>query len=122
MRKFAGIISFAILFIACSSSPVPKGILPPERMQKVVYDLIRVDEFVNSFVVKDSTVDIKKKRSSLYEQVFKVNNTNRKEFYSSYRYYQQHPSIQKALFDSLHESLSRKKAELEKTKAVKAVQ
>ena len=120
MRKFA-IISIFILFNACSSSPVPRGVLPPETMQKVVYDLIRIDEFVNNYVIKDSAVDIKKKRSSLYEQVFKVNNTNRKEFYSSYKYYQQHPVIQKALFDSLHESLSRKKVEVEKAKPVNAV-
>ncbi|MDQ6814994.1 MAG: DUF4296 domain-containing protein [Bacteroidota bacterium] len=78
-------------------------------MQKVVYDLIRVDEFINNFVLKDSTVNIKNKRSILYEQVFKVNNTTRKEFYTSYKYYQQHPDIQKGLFDSLYESLNRKK-------------
>jgi hypothetical protein len=105
------IFSVLFLFYACSSSPVPRGILPPERMQKVVYDLIRVDEFINNFVVKDSTVDVKKKRSSLYEQAFKVNNTNKKEFYSSYKYYQQHPDIQRGLFDSLYESLNRKKGD-----------
>ena len=114
------IISFAILFNACSSDGVPKGVLQRERMQKVVYDLIRVDEFINNFVSRDSSVDIKKKRSSLYEQVFKVNNTSRKEFYSSYQYYQQHPDIQKGLFDSLYESLNRKKVERDSAKSVKA--
>lgn len=114
-------IFFLIFFTACSSSPVPKGILPPKRMQKVVYDLIRIDEFINNFVVKDSTIDIKKKRSTLYEQVFKVNNTSRKQFYSSYTYYQQHPDIQKGLFDSLYESLNRKKVQVDTTKPVKAV-
>lgn len=106
------IIPVLIILNACSSSPVPKGILPPQRMQKIVYDLIRIDEFINNFVVKDSTVDMKKKRSILYEQAFRVNNTTRKEFYSSYKYYQQHPSIQKALFDSLYEDLNRKKADV----------
>lgn len=112
MRGFL-IISVLVLFYACSSSPVPGGILPPKRMQLVVYDLIRVDEFINNFVAKDSAADIKKKRSSLYEQVFRVHNTNRKEFYSSYKYYQQHPDIQKGLFDSLFESLNRKKADVD---------
>jgi hypothetical protein len=108
MRRPA-IILLLIFFSACSSSPVPHEILQPERMQKVVYDLIRIDEFINNFVLKDSTVDIKKKRSTLYEQVFKVNHTTRKEFYTSYKYYQQHPDIQKGLFDSLYENLNRKK-------------
>ncbi|MCW3106095.1 MAG: hypothetical protein JWQ09_601 [Segetibacter sp.] len=115
MRRLA-IISLLIIFNACSLSPVPKGILEPEKMQKVVYDLIRIDEFINNFVIKDSTIDIKKKRSTLYEQVFKVNNTTRKEFYASYKYYQRHPDVQKGLFDSLYENLNRKKVEVGKDK------
>ncbi|MCW3079406.1 DUF4296 domain-containing protein [Segetibacter sp.] len=119
MRKIT-IISFLIIFFGCTSSPVPKEILRPEKMQKIVYDLIRIDEFVNSFVVKDSTVDVKKKRSTLYEQVFKVNKTSRKEFYSSYKYYQQHPDLQKGLFDSLYAEVDRKKIE-ERVKPEKAI-
>ncbi len=106
-----------MILASCSSSPVPKGILSPEKMQHVTYDLIRIDEFVNSFVIKDTLVNIKKKRSELYEEVFKVNKTTRKEFYLSYKYYQQHPDIQKGLFDSLYENISRKKVALEKSKA-----
>ncbi|MDB5247930.1 MAG: hypothetical protein JWQ40_2324 [Segetibacter sp.] len=97
------------VFIACSSSPVPKGILPPERMQKVVYDIMQVDEFMNNYVYKDTSIDLTKKRSILYKQVFKVHNTSRKEFYTSYKYYQQRPDIQKALFDSLYQWANRKK-------------
>lgn len=106
--KLCLIISLLLVLNGCSSSPVPKGVLPPVRMQKIMYDLMRIDELINNFVVKDSGIDIKKKRSTLYEQVFKVNNTNRKDFYSSYKYYQQHPDLQKEVFDSLHESLNRK--------------
>ena len=94
--KIASIFFLLMIFIACSSSPVPKGIL---------------DEFINNFASKDSSTDIKKKRSTLYEQVFKVNNTSRKEFYSSYKYYQQHPDIQKQLYDSLYEFMNRNKTE-----------
>lgn len=109
------IIFLVIIFVACSG-PVPRGILPPEKMQQVVYDLIRIDEFVNNFVSKDSTVDLKKKRSVLYEQIFKIYDTNRKQFFSSYRYYQQHPDIQKALYDSLLENLNRTQIEMDSAK------
>lgn len=115
MRRLL-IIFLLILLYACSSSPVPNSILQPEKMQKVVYDLIRIDEFLNNFASKDSTTNIKTKRSTLYEQVFKVNNTTRKEFYLSYKYYQQHPDIQKGLYDSLVVRLNRKKEEVGKIK------
>jgi len=120
MRKAVNLF-LTLVFVACASSPVPKGVLPPDQMQKIVYDLIRTDEFINNFVIKDTAVDIKKKRSTLYAQVFKVNNTNRKEFYSSYKYYQQHPDIQKGLFDSLYNRLSRQKDEPDTTKTVRPV-
>lgn len=116
MRK-PFLFSLLLLLIACSSGPVPKEVLQPQKLQKVVNDLIKVDEFLNSFVYKDSTINIKNKRSSLYEQVFKVNNTTRREFYSSYKYYQQHPDLQKKIFDSLYETLNRKKMEVIKVKS-----
>jgi hypothetical protein len=107
MRIFS-ISVFLIIFIGCSSNGIHKGILPPERMQLVVYDLIRVDEFINNYVIKDSTIDIKKKRTILYQQVFKVHKTSREQFFSSYKYYQQNPKLQKQLFDSLQQFINRK--------------
>jgi hypothetical protein len=50
-----------------------------------------------------------------------MNNTNRKVFYASYKYYQQHPDIQKLLFDSLYENLNRKKPDTSRPKPVPAV-
>lgn len=107
--KIAVYICLVFIFICCSKSPVPKDILGLNKMQKVVYELMQVDEYLNNFVVKDSSTDIKKKRSIYYEQVFKLNNTNRKEFYTSYKYYQQHPDMQKVLFDSLSAKADRRK-------------
>ena len=105
------ILFIGLIFNSCSSGSLPSGILPNEKLQKVVYDLIRVDEFINNYVIKDSTINVKEKRSILYEQVFKVNNTNRKEFYSSYQYYQKHPDVQKRLFDSLQQHLITRKVD-----------
>jgi hypothetical protein len=107
MRIFS-ITVFLIIFIGCSSNGIRNGILPHERMQPVVYDLIRVDEFINNYVIKDSTIDIKKKRSILYEQVFKIHKTSREQFFASYKYYQQHPKLQKELFDSLQQAINRR--------------
>ena len=94
-------IGLILIFIACSGHQVPKGVLEPGKMEKVVYDILKVEEYVNTFVAKDTTLNVKKQRSTFYAEVFKLHNTNRKEFYSSYKYYQQHPDMQKALFDSI---------------------
>ncbi len=100
MRK-AVVIYLLFAFASCSQRPVPAGIIAPDQMKKVVYDILKADEYVNNFVSKDTAVNVKMKRSIVYEQVFTLHNTNRKEFYTSYKYYQEHPDIQKTLFDSL---------------------
>ena len=88
-------------------------------MEKVVYDLMQTDEFINSFLYKDTSLNIKKERSIFYEKIFKIHNTNRKEFYSSFRYYQQHPDLQKVLFDSLYENVKKKNPERAKPKPIR---
>ena len=118
MRKIV-FIGLLFVFIACSSSPVPRGILAPEEMQKVVYDIMQIDEFINSFLYKDSSIDIKKERSIYYEKVFKIHHTNRRDFYASFKYYQQHPDLQKLLLDSLTARVKRKNPEPNKRGAIK---
>ncbi len=119
MRK-AIYICLTVIFIGCSHSPVPGGILSPDKMEKVVYDLLKVDEYLNNFVAKDTTENIKMKRSILYEQVFKLHDTERKQFYTSYKYYQQHPDIQKTLFDSVSAKAGRGNAVLPHIVPIKA--
>ncbi len=111
MRQVICIVLFSI-FSACSNDAVPEGILEPNQMEMVVYDLLKVDDYINNFAVKDTSINKKMKRSILYEQVFKLHDTNRKIFYTSYQYYQQHPDIQKTLFDSLFARSGKVKAEM----------
>lgn len=105
------VIFICVLFIfaRCSENPIPKGILAPYEMKKIVYDILKADEYINNFISKDTVVNVKMKRSIIYAQVFTLHNTNRKEFYTSYKYYQEHPDIQKALFDSLLATATREK-------------
>lgn len=120
MRKVLCIILIFTL-LACSNSPVPKGIMKPDKMESIVYDLLKVDEYLNNYAYKDTTTSIKLKRSIFYAQVFKLHNTNRKAFYTSYRYYQQHPDIQKTLFDSLYARSGRVKPEIPKISPIKPI-
>ena len=110
-----------LLMIGCSKSPVPKGILPPDKMEAVVGDVIKVDEFINNFILKDTLVDVKKKRTELYEKVFLLHKTTRKDFYNSFKYYQAHPDIQKALFDSLSNHLNNIKTDTAKREIPKTI-
>ncbi len=115
MRLFVGFVLLMWL-VACSSSPVPKGLLQPDKMYPVVKDMIQADEYINNYVMSDSTINIKERRSLLYAKVFKLHNTTREQYYNSYDFYRQHPDLLKTLFDSL--ALGLKKPEYKKAVAI----
>ncbi len=99
MRLTVALIT--VLCLACSKGSVPRDIIPPNKMTPLVFDIIRADEFVTDFVLRDTSLKEKEQRIKMYEQVFLVHHTTHDAFYKSFRYYQQHPDINKVLFDSL---------------------
>ena len=97
------VLFLVTLLCACSSSTsVPENILPPNRMKELVFDMARADEFVNSYVMRDTSLKPKEQHIKMYEQVFLIHKTNHDEFYRSFKYYQEHPDLNKALFDSIN--------------------
>ncbi len=104
------------LLVACSSNNgLPSYAIAPKQMKLIVWDLMRADEIIANYYSKD-TVAAKQKRIELYNQAFLLNNTTKEAFYKSYAAYQQHPDLQKDLFDSVFVQ-SQKRDEI-KTKIV----
>jgi hypothetical protein len=89
-----------LLFFSCAENK-QKQLIGQDEMKNILYDLMQVDAYIENVVSKDTAINIKQKRSLFYEEVFKLHNTTHKDFYSSYKYYQQHPDIHKVLFDSV---------------------
>jgi hypothetical protein len=114
MRIVAVVLSL-VVFTACSSRPVPEGVLAPDQMRPIVYDLIRSDELVNNFLLRDTSLEADEQHIKMYEQVFKIHKTSRDEFYKSLRYYQAHPDVNKLLLDSLLSYANRQQNALHKS-------
>jgi hypothetical protein len=70
-------------------------------MELILFDLLRSDELVNNFLLKDTLLKRDSVAMQMYEQVFRIHKTDRKTFFNSYKYYQVHPDQNKELFDSL---------------------
>lgn len=92
---------FALLFACSSPTNVPEGIKNVDEMKPLVYDLMRADEYINNFVLRDTAKTRSKEQKRMYEQVFASYQISPADFYKSWSYYQQHPDINKILFDSL---------------------
>lgn len=87
--------------MACRGEEVPKNIISVNEMSKMMWDIMKMDEYYLRITAKD-TLNLKLKENiRLYEQVFSSYGIKRKKFYDSYHYYEAHPKQFKMLIDSI---------------------
>jgi hypothetical protein len=91
-----------LLVLSCSNkSKVPKDVLPKEKMESVLWDMMRADEVVNLQYSKDTTVNRFDSSTRLYQQIFAIHSIDAATFKKSFKYYQSRPDLLKPVFDSL---------------------
>lgn len=80
---------------------MPIGIIKPNKMQEILWDVFRADALSQQLVKNDSTKIIAEENNRLTIKVFAVHNVTKEEFDKSYAYYSQHPDIMRTVLDSL---------------------
>ncbi|MBS1763298.1 MAG: DUF4296 domain-containing protein [Bacteroidetes bacterium] len=94
-------IFLCIIFIFSCKESNQKNILPEEKMQSVLWKLIKADVYVTDFVNKDSSHDASSINNELQNQIFAKEGINRKQFEESFNYYTDHPELFKNIFDTI---------------------
>jgi len=95
------VLYFFVFAISCAGEKIPKQVLPINDMSKIMWDLIKMDEYFIRITAKDSLNKLAKENIRLYDQVFRSYGIERKKFYDSYAYYTAHPEQYKVLIDSM---------------------
>lgn len=97
------IVFFCLLiFISCGNkNKIPEGILKPDVMQAVLWDVIKADAFTAEIIRKDSAKKTADVNLKLQEEVFTIHKITRKIFYKSYDYYKENPGKLKVIMDSM---------------------
>ncbi len=91
-----------IIFISCrNKNDIPSGILKPEKMQVVLWDVIKADAFTTEFIKKDSTKNAVLENLKLQKQIFAIHHISKEEFYKSYDYYKLNSVKLKIILDSM---------------------
>jgi len=114
MRRIPVFLLLLLLTAAgCTDkNSVPSGILPRDKMEKVLRDIIQADQYAGIFLARDSAkVDVRAQTRKLYDQVFLLNQVSREQFRKSYQYYLDRPDKSKELFDSLTAHANRQRTE-----------
>ena len=116
------LILFSVLIgvTACKKGDkVPRGVLPPAKMEKILLDMMRADEFLSGYVFsRDSLLNKKQESIRAYEKIFRIHQVNKGEFEKSFSFYQRHPAMIKIMMDSLSNHLTRIAEEENKPKPV----
>ena len=98
-----------VMITSCGEkNKVPKGILQPQKMEVVLWDILQADAFLKEFVInKDSIVNDTSVSKGVYEKVFQFNKISAAQFDTSFAYYQRHPALLKEILDSIYSKRQR---------------
>ena len=99
MRTFAFLL--LVFFLSCSGNDIPKDVMPPEKMQAILYDVILADELADFSSIQDSTYRNLEKRTVLYDSILQIHNITKQAFQKSFEFYQQRPDLLRTILDSL---------------------
>ncbi len=103
MKALVLICCSSLLLLACSKKEkIPAGVLKEKKMQAVLWDIMRADQFLTNFVLnRDTSLDKRKESIKLYNRIFRVHAVTKEDFQQSMAYYSAHPELLKTLMDSV---------------------
>jgi len=106
-----GYLLFGLLMLqACKNKDtIPEGILKPEKMQVVLWDVIKADAFTADFIKKDSAKNAAVENLKLQQQIFAIHKITKADFYNSYDYYKSNTPLFKKILDSVVANAERSK-------------
>lgn len=98
------LIALVVIFTAgCKSkNAVPNNVLPQKKMQAILWDMMRADQFLADYVLnKDSSLNKTTESLKYYQQIFAIHKTSKEEFQHSFSFYKSRPVLLKAIMDSI---------------------
>jgi hypothetical protein len=95
------ILFFILFFLLSCNNKLPKGILEEKKMEKVLWDILKVDTYSKTYIAKDSTKNAAIENAKMQQQIFDLHKITKDQFYKSYNYYLANGDLIKPLLDSI---------------------
>lgn len=112
MRAGIFIMIAACILTACSGSKVPSQYIQPHEMGNMLFEISMAEEFVNSYVAKDSSKNKDIVIQQEYQKIFLLHNVTEDQFEKSYKFYKSHINLYKEMMDSLNARAQRARNDL----------
>ena len=109
------ILLIALFLMSCSKK---EDIIPPDKMEHILWDYVQADVYTNEFLKKDTCININADSNHLVilKGIFERHHTNKEDFYRSYTYYLKNPDLLTPVLDSIVAKQTRSRIKLTKTK------
>ena len=104
-----------LIFLAACNSEIPDDVLPPDKMQQVMWDMMLADEMILQYKMTDSSFARAAKQSRYYQAIFRIHNTTEETFKKSTKFYMEHPALFKPILDSMNAAGDRKQRSIDTT-------
>jgi len=103
MRNSLLIVLSMVFLASCKKKDsIPRNILPQKKMQAILWDMMRADQFLTDYVLnRDTSLNKEKESFKYYQQVFAIHKIDKDEFQRSFAFYRSHPALLKAIMDSI---------------------
>src|SRR5258705_6934013 len=103
MRTGLLIICCSLIITGCKNkNRIPADVIPQKKMQAILWDMMRADQFLSDFVLnKDPSLDKRTESIKLYSRVFAIHHISKEQYARSFSFYKTHPALFKAMMDSL---------------------
>src|SRR5687768_10640625 len=101
MRCFFLVLTISLLLSCTAEDRRKPVILTAPQMEKVIWDIMQVDQYVNGYISRDTLKDLNKERLQLYLKVFQLHKITKEDFNASMKHYASKPDLMKVIFDSL---------------------
>ncbi|HNU89169.1 MAG TPA: DUF4296 domain-containing protein [Ferruginibacter sp.] len=109
IRNLTCFLMLALLLSCGNKREQPSGILKPDKMQAVLWDVIRADAFTTEYIKKDSAKNDEEENLKLQQQVFAIHHVSKEDFYKSFDYYKKNSGLMKAIIDSMVSQADKKR-------------
>ena len=107
MNRFVFFLILPFFLMACSEGKVPAGVIPPSKMENVLWDVLLADQTAGYYTQKDSSLNALQEHAGLYQQLFQIHKITKEDFKKSLQYYETHPPLLKPILDSLQKRSER---------------
>ena len=103
MRSSFLVLLLLLVLVSCTGRKrIPKGVLPPDKMEKVLYDVLLAEGYAESYLYADSSMTKEAWMNKEMDKVLAIHKVSQETFMKSYDFYKDRPDMLKVIADTMN--------------------